>query len=265
VIKWKILMVSVVLCLAACQTVNTQTPAVTSTATLVVPNQLSLSEYPLENLPEPESAELQTVLDAIRQDSRFKFDKGEAGVVLIPFCEVGGIQGICGTLGLDDLFAFEQWDRDGSGRVIVDRNGSEIYTIPVGAASPLTNLHELWTYDDHWVMEIVRVNIEQDGNQSTFETIGQIIQDGELLNDRYGYDEAYEFQFLYGRPFFLFRRGTSIDANYNGAEVPLGYSQVIHYGCCSESTLNLVHYEDHLDFFARKGEGWYYVEIGTFK
>ena len=145
------------------------------------------------------------------------------------------------------------------------RNGSEIYTISVGTASPLTNLRELWTYNDHWVIEIVRVNIEQDGNQSTFETIGQIIQDGELLNDRYGYDESYEYQFLDGRPFFLFRRGTRIDANYNGVEVPLGYNQVIHYGCCSESTLNLVKYEDHLDFFARKGEGWYYVEISSIK
>jgi len=256
-IHWKTLILLVVPCLAACQANTAQVPVMMPSLS----GQLRIVEYPLEGLPGAESTELKTILASVRQDPRFQFDKSSAEMVIAWFCKVGERQGICASLGSDDLFAYEEFSSDGSGRVILTSNGSEVYTIPIGTASPLTNLRGLWTYSGHWVLETVQVNIEPEGNQSTFETSGNIIRDGELLNGRYGYDESYEFQFLNGRPFYLFRRHENIDANFDGAEVPLGYDQIIHYGCCSESTLNPVKYEDHLDFFARKSADWYYVEI----
>lgn len=226
-------------------------------------SQLIIADYPLEKIPDPESPDLETVLDAVRLDPRFQHEEEVSRVVEIPFCTVAEHQGICIMLGSDRLFAVEEYDSAGNGKVTVTRNGSEIYSLPVGKASPLTNLRGLWAYGGHWVLETVRVNSRQDGNQVPLETIGQITRDGLLLNDINAYDEAYEFQILDGRPFYLFRRGTNIDASFDGNEVPLGYTQIIHYGCCSESNLNPVHHLTYLDFFARKGEDWYYIEIGS--
>lgn len=256
--KWENLIVWVCMCLAACQASVTPTSGLEPTGA----SQLYQVEYPLETIPAPDSAEYQNLMAALRQDARFHLDDPLNEAIQGSFCTVGERSGMCATLGSHELFAYEEFDPDGSGRVILTRDGTEIYRVSIGTASPLTNLRGLWTYDNHWVLEAVRVNIEQDGNATTFNTTGQILQDGELLNEKHGYDETYEFQLLNGRPFYLFRRGGGIDANFNGVEIPLGYDQIINYRCCSESTLNPTHFRDHLDFFAHDGRGWFYVEVG---
>lgn len=251
----------VYLVFSACQTV----PGNMDRSATQTHSDLRVTEFAISQLPVAESDELEAVLDAVRKDARFQYDRGAARVNQIPYCTGGEIQGMCVTLDLDELIAVEAYDQAGNGQVTVTRNGAEIYTIPVGDASPITALRGLWAWEESWVLETVLIHNSQDGNAISSETIGQITQDGMLLNDRYGYDEAYEFQLLDGKPFYLFRRGTSIDASFNGVEYPLGYTEIIHYGCCSASMLNPLHYTDHLDFFARKGERWYTVEIGIIK
>ncbi len=44
----------------------------------------------------------------------------------------------------------------------------------------------------------------------------------------------------------------------------LGYDEIPHYNCCGESSLNPKIYPNLVAFFGRKGQAWYYTEIGVF-
>jgi len=140
--------------------------------------------------------------------------------------------------------------------VTVERGGQEVFSAPAGMPSPILPLQGLWTYSGHWALELVDTTAD--------EWQGQVFVDGQLINDAGAYDEAFSFQILDGKPFFLFSRAGRLGYSYDGVEVELDYDRVPHYHCCSESVLNPVQAESMVAFFAQRGEDWFYVEIGLF-
>ena len=140
--------------------------------------------------------------------------------------------------------------------VTVERGGQEVFSAPAGMPSPILPLQGLWTYSGHWALELVDTTAD--------EWQGQVFVDGQLINDAGAYDEAFSFQILDGKPFFLFSRAGRLGYSYDGVEVELDYDRVPHYHCCSESVLNPVQAESMVAFFAQRGEDWFYVEIGQF-
>jgi len=148
--------------------------------------------------------------------------------------------------------------------VTVTRNGSPIYTIPVGNSSPLGSLRGLWVYGSHWALETAFVTNHKTGNVIDSQTTGQVSVDGQLLNQQLGYQEAFGFQTLRDKPFYFFKQGDRIGISYDGVTIPTGYDEVLHYYCCSAGTLNPRVYQNMVSFFARKGSIWYYIEAGVF-
>jgi hypothetical protein len=140
--------------------------------------------------------------------------------------------------------------------VTVERGGEVVFSAPAGMPSPILPLQGLWTYSGHWALELV------DTDADVWQ--GQVFVDGKLINASGEYDEAFSFQLLDGRPFFLFSRGGRLGCSYDGVEVDLGYDRIPHYHCCSESVLNPVQAQSMVAFFAQRGEDWFYVEIGQF-
>jgi len=134
-----------------------------------------------------------------------------------------------------------------------------IYTRPLGPVSPLNPLQGLWVIDGHWYLEVVE---HVPGGE--YYARGLIIQDGELLNDRLGYREAFAFTPLRGKPFYLFSAEGRIYASLAGETVDLDYDEVAHYGCCSAARLNPIKAENMLSFFARRDAQWFYVEAGIY-
>jgi hypothetical protein len=118
-------------------------------------------------------------------------------------------------------------------------------------------LQGLWTYDGHWALEILFAD--------TSTWAGQIYIDGELVNRAKGFDEAFGFQLLGGRPFFFYSREGHMGFSYDNQEVDLRYEEIPHYMCCGESSLNPVHAQNMTAFFARQETTWYYVELGVFE
>lgn len=172
---------------------------------------------------------------------------------------------IWADLGSDRLIARENYNQTGSeGWVTVMRDGGEIYRISTGRGSPINALRGLWVYDDHWVLETAHVSETVKNNVATHDVRGQIVQDGVLLNDLHGYEEAFGFQTINGRPFYFFERDSLVHAWYDGQEIPLGYESVPHYGCCSAGELNPQMWQHMVAFFGTRGETWYYVKIGVF-
>lgn len=63
--------------------------------------------------------------------------------------------------------------------------------------SPVLSVITAWTYQDHWIIQ---------SHCDGFD----IYWDGELLNERNGYQESFAFQIMDGKPFYLFRREDKI-------------------------------------------------------
>ena len=231
-----------------------------------IPSELTFVEYPLKQQPDPEYA-YPSFADpgegnpyAVHADERANtFDWS------MRVCPSGVTMGMCAMLGSDLLSASEEYNNLGQGHVRVTRNGEEIYKISVGQGSPVNGLRGLWVYDDHWALETANVTTQTEGNTIDSFAVGQVTVDSVLLNDELGYEEAFGFQTIHGKPFYFFRRDGKINASYNGIEVPLGYDEIPHYGCCSAGALNPMMYQNRITFFARRGEVWYYAEIGVFE
>jgi len=218
---------------------------------------LSIQAYPLKQAPEAESDQL-IFADSVKGDPRTARADERAEVFADISCMVGSAPGLCIQVGGAKLVAYEDWGNPADGYVIVTRDGQLLHKVSVGSASPVTALRGLWTYGEHWAMETAAFDL-----QSGVAT-GRVIVDGEPLNEKLGYDESFGFQTLGGKPFYFFSRDGKIDANYDGADVALGYDEIPHYSCCSASTLNPKIAQKMLACYARQGETWSYVEIGAF-
>jgi hypothetical protein len=262
---WKILFFVSCILLASCgrklaASASTQNPA-------PFPSELTVAEYPLKQQPEAESLLLYYV-DSVQGDPRLIHADERANTfdwsawTCPPENQIP--MGRCATLGTDKLVAYEEYNNLGQGHVTVTRNGEKIYKISVGHGSPINGLRGLWVYDNHWAVETANVTERQEGNTIYSDAVGQVTVDGVLLNDQLGYEEAFGFQTIHGKPFYFFRRDGKINASYNGVEIQLGYDEIPHYGCCSAATLNPFMFQNMVTFFARKGETWYYAEIGVF-
>ncbi len=149
-------------------------------------------------------------------------------------------------------------DTAGSGgHVSVAVEGRDIFTTSIGLPSPVNALRGVWADGKGWTLEIARAS----GDTNTFEMIGEIYQNGISLNRKFGYQASFEYQVFGGKPFFFYQKNDQIGISYDGQEIPLGIDEIPHYGCCSGAELNPREYLTLIDFFARKGQAWYFVEI----
>jgi len=232
-----------------------------------LPPELSIEEHALTQRPEAEYTHLyfaqgtQEEILAAHADERSRLI-----TIMDHSCDIEGYFGQCATLGADSLAAWVDYTGDPSstGTATLTRNGQTIYQIPVGNSSPIDSLRGLWVYGEHWALETAYVTTQPVGNEIYSQATGQISVDGQLLNEQLGYQEAFGFQTMDGKPFYFFERDDEIGISYDGEEIPLGYAEVPHYGCCSASSLNPLTTPNMVAFFARKGDTWYYVEIGVF-
>jgi hypothetical protein len=140
--------------------------------------------------------------------------------------------------------------------ISVTRNKTEIYRI-TGHRPDITALHGFWTYDNHWVLESGFIKNHE------APIIGELVEDGVLLNDKNGYQEAFGFQTIHGRPFYFFKKDDVVNAWYDGQEIQLGFEAIPHYGCCNLVDLSPVVRKDWVAFFGIRDGMWYFVQIGT--
>ena len=152
-------------------------------------------------------------------------------------------------------------------RIEVMLNDKVIYSMPAGEVSPLNALQGLWFYDGHWVVEVARVSYSYDEQhkENVWHSLGQILRDGQDLNQSYDYQESFGFQLLNEKPFYFFSRDGEIGFSYDDEETNLGKGSIYHYGCCSAAELNPKPAKDMVSFFTQKEGYWYYVEIGIFE
>jgi hypothetical protein len=234
-----------------------------STPTPAIAPELSVAEYPLTQPPQAESDTLQFD-SSVGADPRSLHAAERLQQFPDTSCTVDGKTGLCTALGSDRLFATEDWTDPSSGIVAVTRNDQPLYQVSVGHASPINALRGLWAYEDHWAVETAHIRDDESAEEVMTPATGQVAVDGKSLNDQLGYEASFGFQTLGGKPFYFYKQDGKIDASYSGVKVPLGYDEIPHYNCCGESSLNPKIYPNLVTFLGRKGDAWYYTEIGVF-
>jgi hypothetical protein len=111
-----------------------------------------------------------------------------------------------------------------------------------GARLPV-NGFKAW--DDHWILEV-----------SDF-----VIQDGEILNEKFGFEEVFDWHLIDGKPFYFFRKGPRVGISYNGQFLPVYYHDVAHGLCCGLALNNPRVDENTVRFFSKRDGVWYYVVV----
>ncbi len=233
---------------------------------LTLPDGLTLEEYPLTGFPDTEGREFtpvsgsQEAILALRAGQRDLPDPALAQL------DPNDTNQLRAELDGSTLYARLDDTNLNVGGIVypqstlrILRDKDEIYIMDLGFGGPVPLLRGLWTFDGHWVVEAARA--DPGGDMPT----GQIIMDGELLNEKFGYEEAFEFQTLAGRPFYFFKRDGKIGAVYEGQEIPLDYDVLQHYYCCSGGAFNPIPNQNMVSFFAMRAGTWYYVELGRYE
>jgi hypothetical protein len=104
----------------------------------------------------------------------------------------------------------------------------------------------LWAWDGHWVLDLE----------------GVVVMDGEILNDKRGYDEMFQWQLLGGKPFYIFRQGKQMGLSHDGQTLLYRYDDVIHgFLCCDPAVYNIQSSSIGVWFYAQRDGVWYYVAI----
>lgn len=223
-----------------------------------LPGGMILEEHLLSGAPSSDPFDFQPAED--KKDKILALHEYERKQVIpMPYFIVDGNPALKASWGGGELTALVFTDAENEPEQIIkiSTQTETIFTTSAGMPCPAVPLQGLWTYGRHWALELL---------YSTPETwAGQIFIDGALINQEKGYKDAFGFQLLSGRPFFFYQRNGSIGISYDGQEADLGYTNVLHYLCCSESILNPIPAESMVAFFAQRDETWYYVELGVFE
>jgi hypothetical protein len=145
----------------------------------------------------------------------------------------------------NDLITTRQ---EGWETIQVVRGDEVLYTVQV---EPQVDnpVRGLWAWDGHWVLEVD----------------GQVIIDGQSLNQELGYDEIFGWTLLDGNPFYFFSQGGQVHLSYAGETLPYSYEDVIHDRCCEPAAFNARYNEDMVWFHALRDGTWHYVEAGRYR
>jgi hypothetical protein len=124
----------------------------------------------------------------------------------------------------------------------------------------------LYTYRDRGIRSdrpIKRLLVDE--GDWILEARGEVLVNGESLNQRLDVDEIFHYVILQGQPLFLFERGGEVGVSYGGETLPVVYDEVIHYQCCEPAMFNVASNEHMLWFYALRDGIWHYVEMGVFE
>ncbi len=131
----------------------------------------------------------------------------------------------------------------------VRRGDETLYSFTVPGPRVDSPVKGLWSWMGHWVLEVD----------------GEVLVDGQSLNQKLGYDEIFGWRLLSGQPLYLFRKDNRISVSYAGQVLPYQYDEVIHYQCCEPAAFNVAGDEVIIWFHALRDGMWYYVEMGVYQ
>lgn len=136
------------------------------------------------------------------------------------------------------------WARTNSGKLEIKKsNGDIIFTFTV----PLPDNHypSFRVWDGHWVLNVENF----------------VIQDGEILNKKLGFEEMFNWGLVKDKPTYFFRKGSKVGISHDGQILPIRYDDVKHGLCCEPAMDNPSMDNNGMRFFGKRDGVWYYVVV----
>ena len=145
------------------------------------------------------------------------------------------------------------------------KNDEHFMTITQGDNGPLPAVWGFIAAEDSWYLEIDRGEqiIHEDG-AIELPHLGDIIWNGESLNELEGYQQSFGIHLLSGKLFYFFIRDDALGYYYDGAKYPLDYDRISYHACCSGGLANPHGLDDSMVIFTNRGDQRYLVFIGDF-
>ncbi|NMB67514.1 MAG: hypothetical protein GYA20_01985 [Chloroflexi bacterium] len=101
------------------------------------------------------------------------------------------------------------------------------------------------SWENHWILEV-----------SNF-----VVQDGEIINEKYNFEEVFNWSLINDKPFYFFRKGPRSGFSYDGQFFSTYYQEIIHGFCCGLALNNPRMRDNTLRFFGKRDGVWYYVVL----
>ena len=127
---------------------------------------------------------------------------------------------------------------------VVKSNGDVVFSFFV-AGEPMYSTKNFLVWNDHWI----------------WATRNFLVQDGEILNGKLGFQEIFEWRLVENKPAYLFRKDGRVGFSYDGKILPLAYQNVARDLCCGYAVNNPWIGDTRAHFFAEREGVWYYVVL----
>jgi hypothetical protein len=134
------------------------------------------------------------------------------------------------------------WVRTYSDRIEINKsNGDMVFTITTPWLPNQRPKFRVW--NGHWILQVDN----------------SIIQDGEVLNLKLGFQEMFDWGLVKNKPTYFFRKGEKVGISHDGQILGLQYEDVAHGLCCSPGQNNPSLLDDAVHFYGKRDGVWYYV------
>ena len=110
---------------------------------------------------------------------------------------------------------------------------------------PMLSTRKFLNWDGHWVWALRDF----------------LIVDGEILNEKLGFQEIFKWRLIDDKPAYFFRKDGRVGFSYDGKIFPLEYQNIAHYMCCGYAVNNPYIGDQSAHFFAQRDDVWYYVVL----
>lgn len=127
---------------------------------------------------------------------------------------------------------------------VVKSNQEIVYSF-ASYTEPLHSTERFLNWNGHWI----------------FLARDFLIQDGEVINKKLGFEEIFHWTLVDNQPVYFFRKGPRIGISYNGKLYPLEYQEVAHYLCCALGLNDPDVLDGKVHFFGKRNGYWYYVVV----
>jgi hypothetical protein len=88
-----------------------------------------------------------------------------------------------------------------------------------------------------------------------------VIQEGEILNEKFGFEDAFYWRLIDDKPFYFFLKGPGLGISYDGQFLPFYYDSIPREDGWRSNPASPRAGENGMGFFGRRDGLWYYVEF----
>lgn len=122
-----------------------------------------------------------------------------------------------------------------------------------------TNSEVVFSFETFYTSRLYMEKFTSWGNHWVLEAGDFLVQDGEFLNEKFNFEEVFEWGLVQGKPTYFFRKGSRIGLSYGGVFFSLPYQEVAHGMCCGFAANNPYVGKEAISFFGKRDGTWYSV------